>query len=312
VSDYDSPWKEALDLYFRHFMAFFFAWIYHDIDWDRGHEMLDKELKEIVPESEVGDQVVDKLVKVWRKDGREEWVLIHVEVQSQSQKDFPRRMFSYNCRIFLRYNREVVSLAVLGDDQSGWRPDRFEFDMWGFSLKLVFPVVKLLDYTGSVEALEKDDNPFAVVVLAHLKSIETRKDLESRRQWKFRLVRGLYERGWKGEEIRRLFIFIDWMMNLPPALDDLFRQDVFEYAEKQKMPYITSFEKLGRVKGMLEGIEAILDLRFGEAGLQLLPEIRRILDYEQMQKILQVCKSAESPDDIRPLLTPPADQQPPA
>jgi hypothetical protein len=165
VSDYDSPWNEALEVYFRFFIAFFFPVINQDIDWDRGYEMLDKELQEIVPESEVGDQVVDKLVKVWRKDGQEEWVLIHVEVQSQSQKDFPRRMLSYNCRIFLRYNREVVSLAILGDDQPSWRPDRFSWDMWGFSLRLLFPVVTLLDYANSVEVLEKDDNPFAVLVL---------------------------------------------------------------------------------------------------------------------------------------------------
>jgi len=43
MSDYDSPWKEVLDLYFESFMAFFFPDAHADIDWSRNYEALDKE-----------------------------------------------------------------------------------------------------------------------------------------------------------------------------------------------------------------------------------------------------------------------------
>ena len=33
MTDYDSPWKEALDVYFRAFLAFFYPLIHDDIDW---------------------------------------------------------------------------------------------------------------------------------------------------------------------------------------------------------------------------------------------------------------------------------------
>lgn len=69
MADYDSPWKEALDLYFEAFIALFFPAIYTEVDWVRGYEMLDKELQQICPEAEVGRRIVDKLVKVWRADG---------------------------------------------------------------------------------------------------------------------------------------------------------------------------------------------------------------------------------------------------
>ena len=36
-------------------------------------------------------------------------------------------MFVYSYRIYDRYRRPVVSLAVLCDDQPNWRPDRFEY-----------------------------------------------------------------------------------------------------------------------------------------------------------------------------------------
>ena len=81
MTDYDSPWKEALDVYFAAFLAFFFPEAHADIDWARGYETLDKELQAVVREAELGRRLVDKLVKVWRQGGAEEWVLVHVEVQ---------------------------------------------------------------------------------------------------------------------------------------------------------------------------------------------------------------------------------------
>src|SRR5947209_12902059 len=191
MSEYDSPWKEALDSYFGLFLALFFTHAHRDIDWARGHEPLDKELQQVTREAELGRRVVDKLVKVWRSGGAEEWVLVHVEVQSQEEADFSQRMYVYNYRLFDRYNRKVASLAVLGDDRPGWRPDRFGYDLWGCSVGIQFPVAKLLDYAADVAALEADPNPFAAVVLAHLKTQETRQDPEARRAWKVRLVRGL-------------------------------------------------------------------------------------------------------------------------
>ena len=54
--------------------------------------------------------------KVWRGDGQETWVLIHIEVQAQVDADFSERMFVYHYRLFDRFRRPVVSLAILGDE----------------------------------------------------------------------------------------------------------------------------------------------------------------------------------------------------
>jgi hypothetical protein len=81
-ADYDSPWKEALDFYFEKFLALLFPDVHAQIDWSRGYESLDKEFQQVVREAQVGRRYVDKLVKVWTKDGDERWILIHVEVQS--------------------------------------------------------------------------------------------------------------------------------------------------------------------------------------------------------------------------------------
>src|SRR5213080_3072018 len=105
MADFDSPWKEALELYFPSFLLLFFPRVHTDINWSRRHQFLDKALQALLTADEGGRLYVDKLVKVWRKDGREAWVLIHVEVQAQREAGFPRRMYRYNNRLSERYNR---------------------------------------------------------------------------------------------------------------------------------------------------------------------------------------------------------------
>src|ERR1700722_514259 len=160
MTDFDSPWKQSLEVYFRAFLALFFPHIHDDIDWSRGFEFLDKELQKIVPKAARGRLYVDKLVKVWRRNGDEAWVLIHIEVQTQRETNFPKRMYGYNTRIADRYNRTVVSLAVLADDDPTWRPDHYAEALWDWSANMGWPPVKLLDYTDRVEELEASKNPF--------------------------------------------------------------------------------------------------------------------------------------------------------
>ena len=146
MSDFDSPWKEVLDCYFENFLAFFFPRIHAAIDWARGSEALDKELQQVMPDAETGRRYVDKLVKVWRKDGVEEWVLIHIEIQHSQDDVFSERMFVYYYRLFDRYQRKVASLAVLGDESANWRPDRYNAELWDCSVDFRFPTVNLIDW----------------------------------------------------------------------------------------------------------------------------------------------------------------------
>ncbi len=266
-ADYDSAWKEALDLYFEAFLRLLFPEVHRQIDWSRGYESLDKEFQQVVREAELGRRYVDKLVKVWTKDGIECWVLIHVEIQTTREADFPQRMFVYNYRVYDRYNRPVASLAVLADDDDGWRPTEFRSSVFGCETGIRFPVVKLLDFAAQEATLEASDNPFAQVVLAHLKARQTRDDAVARHTWKIRLVRGLFERGFSAQDVRELFRLIDWLMELPPALDVIFDQEVAKFQEEKRMPYVTSIERVGHRKGLRQGIEAATESSLWRRGL---------------------------------------------
>src|SRR5207248_1691601 len=98
-------------------------------------------------------------------------------------------------------------------------------------------------------------NPFARVVLAHLKAIETREDNAARCHWKLQLVRGLYERGFTVKDVHQLFRLIDWFMELPRPLSEHFWDEVKKIQEEGKMPFITTPERIGMEKGMEKGMK---------------------------------------------------------
>jgi hypothetical protein len=306
VSDLDHPWKDVLDALLEAFLAFFFPTIHEVIDWSRPYEALDKELQQLLSESELGLRVADKLFKVWLQDGHEAWILIHVEIQNQRDPQFAKRMFTYNYRIYDRYDRPVLSLAVLGDEERHWRPDHFEYGMFGCRTGIAFLIAKLCDYAGQEPELEGNPNPFAAVVLAHLKTQETRADLPSRRAWKFRLITILYDRGWDGEQVRRLVKFLDWLMELPPELEEEFNVELAAFERERTMPYVTSFERIGREKGRVEAkVEYLLELlavRFETAiPAELEERIRGTADRAQLDAWFRIGAKASDLAEFRRL-----------
>ncbi len=234
-------------------MAFFFPDCHNDIDWSRGYESLDTELQKIVRDAETGKRLADKLIKVWRLDGEEQHVLIHVEVQGNYDSSMAERMFIYHYRLHDAYQKPIVSLAVLGDDNPHWRPRCYQKQLWGCKVVFDFPIVKLLDYQAQSEALIAHKNPFAWIVLTHLKTGATRGHPEARLQWKFQLVKQLYEKGYERTDILELFRFLDWLLALPKALEQRFQKQFIEYEATMNQPYISNIERRWRQEGKAEG-----------------------------------------------------------
>ncbi|MCP3963278.1 MAG: DUF4351 domain-containing protein [bacterium] len=277
---YDSPWKEMLERYFPDFLAFFFPDAHRSVDWTRGWESQDQELQKIMREAEIGKRIADKVMKVWRLDGQEQYVFIHVEVQGDHDPGFAERMYVYNYRLYDRHRCPVASLAVLTDDSASWRPDEFGYELWGCQAGLRFPVVKLRDQRDRWPELEASDNPFAVVAMAHLKTGITRDDPAGRLQWKLRLVRRLYQGGYQQRDVLELLRFIDWLLKLPTELDAQFGQEIERLEAETRMQYVTTWERKGIEKGIEKGIQQ------GEASLlrrQLARRFDRLPDWVEQR-----------------------------
>jgi len=256
--DYDSPWKEIMEKYFPEFIEFFFPDAYQDIDWSKGYEFLDKELQKITKESLKGRRYVDKLTRVWLKNGDETWALIHTDVQDQKEDEFPQRMYTYNYRLFDRYNRHAASFAVLGDTNDKWRPDSFERDLWKCKVKFDFPIVKIADIVKDWKALEKSSNPFAIVTMVHWQTIKTAKNKKKRVNKKLKLIKHLYKKGFSKQDIINLMRFLDWVMIIPKEVEPLFNEQLEKFEKEKKMYYITQMQRPSYEKGIKEGASKML------------------------------------------------------
>jgi len=262
TDDYDSPWKTALECYFRECIEFFLPEMARDVDWEKGYVFLDKELQQVAKDAAIGRRYADKLVQLYRKDGGDEWVLTHAEVQGQQRKVFPERMYTYNYRTFDLFRRKVASIAILADDNPSWRPDHFSYELWGSRAGLWFPVIKLLDYRDNWAELEASSNPFATVVMAHLKAVETKGDKEQRYRWKLFLIKRLYRLGYAKADIIRLFGFIDWVLSLPAEMEKGLWTEIQKLEEETKVEYVTSVERIGIEKGSLNLLCRLIAKRF--------------------------------------------------
>ena len=293
-----------LTQFFPSFMEFFYSDIFAEIDWTRGFEFLDKELQKIFVKGKTGKRLADKLVKVYLRNGREVWVLIHVEIQGQREANFGRRMFVYHYRIFDAYGQRVISLAVLTDEDQSWRPNKFSYNLFGTGVELNFRAVKLLDRLPDWNALVKDRNPFAVIVMAHLKSLETRHLPRQRFRQKLEIIKGLYARGLGQEDIRQLFRFIDWVMTLPEELETKLETEVKALTEEQKMEYISGLERRAIERGMQQGMEIGiaegLHLSGATIALRLLNRRLGILTQPTIKRInaLSVAKLEQLTEDL--------------
>jgi len=167
----------------------------------------------------------------------------------------------------------------------------------GCEIRFRFPVKRLTDYAKDAESLKQNDNPFAVVTMAYLKTKATAKDRKKRMQEKIALIRHLYRKGFSKQDIISLFRFIDWLMFLPEKEDDLFWEQVSALEKEEKMPYITSVERVGYKRGESAVIARLIAKKFSSDAAQELPALEKLsaddlldlgeelLDFESVEAI---------------------------
>ncbi|WP_432379748.1 DUF4351 domain-containing protein [Duganella sp. P38] len=251
-------------------MAFFFPELHPQIDWRKPPRFRDKELTGITFGATPDNMVADKLVELRLAAGRTQWVLVHIEVQAQRDPELARRVLDYNYRIFNEYRQPVASLVLLADEDPDWRPGAFHNDVLGTVMGISFATAKLLDHAEQDAALLASDNPFAWVVLAHLRTQQARHDPNQLYAVKSQLTRLMFQHGWHKERILAMFKVINWMMVLPAPLQQRYWDAVIELDMEvdmtrlsELMEIVTPLEQMfmdrGWEKGLKEGRAAGLE-----------------------------------------------------
>ncbi|WP_345796605.1 DUF4351 domain-containing protein [Castellaniella sp. MT123] len=296
TNDYDSPWKESLELYFPQALALLTPDLYAAIDWSVSPTFLDKELQSIDQRSKHGRRFVDKLARVRLLGGVELRLLIHVEVQGalsgpKIRQGFARRMYEYHHLIQthewrMRRSDPPPPVYSLGIVLNGHGPEgrlTYSDEYLGLGVRFACRVVELNRWRLRWTELESQAyvNPFSVVIMAQLQA-NLHPDKRTRVQPKFELVRRLRRYGYDDTQTRQIYRLVDWLITLPEDLEPIFVQAVETLSEGEKMTYLTTAERLGIKKGMQVGrAEGQADLllrqiarRFGPASDETTQRIR--------------------------------------
>ena len=274
--------------------------IHAAIDWSRKPIFLDKELPKLGPQHLRGHRLADKLAKVWRKDGKPLFVILHGEIQGQVGARFNERMYVYNYRITDRFNCPVVSLGIVTGSAGKLVLGRYETELWGCQTIFKFPVVKLDDWRGREAELLASDDPFALVVLAHLKVRRAKKGTQRKYAIKRELILLQRKRGDSREYRRSLLRFFDWLIRLPEPAEQKLEHEIEAITGEKPMPYVTSWERIavkearkearkeGRKEGLLATVTRQLRRKLGklDAGMQARLERMSAARLEQLAEAL--------------------------
>lgn len=208
----DILWKVVMEEVFDDLLRFVYADADQVYDLERGFEFLEKELAEIDPEpGQPSDtRFADKLVKVYHRDGEEEWVLMHVEIQGDAadRAQFARRMFRYFYRILDRFDRPVSAIAIFTGRDGRLMPCSFGYKYRGTRVVYEYQAISILDYSD--RELEMSGNPFALVILAAKTALLAgRLPEEELLERKVEIGMMLLRKGFSGRKVRAIFRFLE-------------------------------------------------------------------------------------------------------
>lgn len=270
----DTLWKGILENLFDDFLRFFFPEADKLFDMKKGFEFLDKEPEQLFPSPEniQSPKFLDKLVRVFTKAGKEEWFLVHVEIQGYDDKDFAKRMFSYFYRILDKYGKLVTAIAIFTDTNKKFKPDLYEYEYLGTTATFHFNTYKVIEQDEAI--LAKSSNPFAMIVLTVLSALKSKNQTdEYLLGLKLRIARNLLDRDISPGKIRALMTFLKLYVNFAdPQTNAKFVHEISLITENRKTMGIEEMVlerakkeglekgletglKKGRLKGREEGLE---------------------------------------------------------
>ena len=148
------------------------------------------------------------------------------------------------------------------------------------------------------------------MVMAHLKTQATTGKLTERQQWKWMLVRSLYEKGYNRDNITKIFQLIDTMMGLPKELQNSFNETLKTYEEERKMRFLSTMEEMaieegierGSLRNARESVITVLRVRLGELPSTLQETINSLEDLSRLKQLHEMAITVDSLEEFERLL----------
>ena len=222
--------------------------LYEDVDFSERFTFLDKELRDtlqVMGEDHNAARFVDTLVQVPLKSGKDQWVLLHIEVQGSGGENISLRMVLYCCLIFAHYRRMPVALAILTDKRpSSETPGRFEFSEYGTELLYKYNVFEV--YGQNDEELLNSENPFDSFIYAAKKYGDYMSQDKQRVKLEYllKITRSLQALGLNTKERAGILVLVSRLINLEDT--ELRKQYIEELKGENEMAELNWLEEYFR------------------------------------------------------------------
>jgi len=269
----DLLWKAVLEDVFDDTLLFFFKERAGVFDLEKGFEFLDKELDQLFPERGTTGNMryVDKLVKVFTKQGEEKWLLVHVEVQGYNDPGFAKRMFTYFYRILDKYDKLVTCIAIFTGDNRRYMTGEYHYEFMGVENTFKYNTYRIIDQDA--DELRKSDNPFALVILTALIALQKGKKLEDELvPMKIDILRALAQKAIPRKKIRGIMNFLKHYVKFEKPENNIkFEEAIIAVTGKNTANMGTEeylllkFQKEGMEEGLEKGLEKGLEMGREEA-----------------------------------------------
>ncbi|MBD1906727.1 hypothetical protein NDI37_14920 [Funiculus sociatus GB2-A5] len=260
-------------------------WVKQNPDIVAG-EFLDSQFQWLSRESDV-------LVKANSREHRD--FLVLNEIQLNYQVRMPKRMRAYAALAEEKYNLPVYPVLInIRQPSETVVVARYDSEFMGLRSRQDYRVINRweVDAELAFQPSLRSLLPFVPMLRGGSEESVVRRAVQRLRDDE------------QLKELEPLLAFFAGFVLETRLVQQIMRWDIAVLRESPwYQEIIREGQQLGMQQGMLSGIELALELKFGNEGLQLMPEISNIQDVERLKAIAQAIKTVNSLDELRSRIT---------
>lgn len=249
--DHDRLFKELIRTFFEEFMVLFFPKAYEAIDFNHSVFLSEEVYTDILKGEK---RRVDLLVET-RLKGEQALIIIHIEPQSYVQPHFQDRMFVYFSRLYEKYRRKILPIAIFSYDQIRDELDTLDISFSFFEV-MKFQYLKLELKKQNWRDFLKQDNPVAAALLSKMGYAQ-----DERVKVKVEFLRMLARHEPNPAREKLITGFFETYLKLTGQEEQQLQQELTKLKPeeaKQIMEITTSWHERGRSEGKAETAKNLL------------------------------------------------------
>lgn len=239
-------WQVLIERFTESFFQFYFPEVYPKMDCGLPFMSLDRFFNEKNLPIDKKNSLYAGLFSFHLSNGKEVVALINIQ-NPQYDSEFVLRSFHNYCLLKKHFpEKEIAIFAVITDDNFKYNESFYTFNLLFTEIEFRFPIVKIIDFQNKEFELSNDLNPFALITLATIKSLESGRNYEKVAYWKYKILVMLWQRSQNKfhYELKIIADYIDTVFVVPERLNNKILQVIYDMCKLDNSKRLRNEEKI--------------------------------------------------------------------